>query len=237
MNQQTYQHYLTAAKRLYEKGLTDKQSVLSLRVVTTGKASFVSLKPTAIGKPFNQLTVSDLGTWSIKGLAPINNTDLVLEKTSPQAQHAQLFALRADAGGIFVSGAKFTQALNLVDDPMPGIFDEQVRQIGLSTKRLMCKKNKLSSADKKLLSKMDNAFLLPHHQTLIMGVTHERVVFNAELMEKCAKAYVLASATGKKIRQVPAYVKLIANQRKLKDQKYTAECYQKGEMPTGFTAY
>lgn len=37
--------------------------------------------------------------------------------------------------------------------------------------------------------------------------------------------------------QVPFYVKLIANKRKLSDQKRTADSYQNGEMPSGFTAY
>lgn len=242
--QQTRTHLLEAAQRLYAKGLSDANSSLSLRVVASGTPCFASINPKALSKGFNKLTEADIGIWQIKDLKPITSHSEKLGKQEVAALHAQIFAIRGDAGGVFVSGARFTQALNLVKKPMRGIFDEQVRQIGLSTKRLALKNHQLTRQDKKLLNKLDNAFLLtpvkPSAEpmgVLILGVTHERVVFNAELMEKCAKAYVLASATGKPVTEVPFYVKLIANKRKLKDQAYTAECYAKGDMPTGFTAY
>lgn len=233
----TREQLLDSAKRLHTKGLTDRDSLLSLRVVTGGEPTFASLNPSAIGKAFNALTAADIGIWHIHDLTPADSHSEKLAKHSPQALHAQILAQRGDTGGVFVSGGKFTQALNLVKQPMMGIFDEQVRQIGLSVKRLALKKNKLTRLDKKLLDNHDNAFLVDGKSALILGVTFERVVFNAELIEKCAKAYVLASATGKTVTQVPFYVKIIANKRKLKDQAYTADSYANGEMPTGFTAY
>lgn len=233
----TRQQLLDSAKRLHTKGLTDASSLLSLRVVATGEPCFASINPSAIGKAFDKLTENDIGIWSIKNLTPVDDHSETLGKSTPQALHAQVFAERGDTGGIFVSGGTFTQALHLVKEPMAGIFDEQVRQVGLSVKKLTAKKYRLNRADKKLLANHDNAFLTGDKQALILGVTFERVVFNAELIEKFAKAYVLASATGKTVSQMPFYVKLIANKRKLSDQKRTADSYQNGEMPSGFTAY
>ena len=237
----TKNQFLESAQRLQTKGLTDKNSLLSLRVVATGEPCFASVKPSAFGKSFDKLTENDIGIWHIKTLIPADSQSEKITKTSPQALHAQILTERDDIGGVFASGGTFTQALNLVDEPMMGIFDEQVRQVGLSVKQLPLNKNRLTRAAKKRLGNHDNAFLTVDKQqpaqALVLGVTFERVVFNSELIEKCAKAYVLASATGKTVTQVPFYVKLIANKRKLADQHRTAESYAKGEMPSGFTAY
>lgn len=251
-------HLLDAGKRLSDKGLTNQHSLLSLRVISPQNAYMVSISPTAQSKPLDELTAQDIGVWQLNDLKvvdpntgkPANKTlsrQHKLPKQSMQALHARIFSKRMDVGGIFVSGGQFSQALSLVDKPMPAIFDEQVRQIGNGITTLRLKNNQLTRDAKKCLTNSDNAYLMSTQSSaktideqvrpLILGITHERVVFNAELLEKCAKAYVLASATGKSVTQVPFYVRFIAHRRKLKDQAYAADCYQQGNLPTGFTAY
>jgi ribosomal protein L39E len=68
-------------------------------------------------------------------------------------------------------------------------------------------------------------------------MTCERVLFNTELYEKCAQAFLLARASGNRIRRIPLWVRLIANRRLLKDERRAAESYRKGRFPETITAY
>ena len=53
---------------------------------------------------------------------------------------------------------------------------------------------------------------------LCLGMTCDRVLFNTELFEKCAHAYVIARACGSRITRIPFWVQMIANHRLLKDE-------------------
>src|SRR5208282_3108911 len=52
-----------------------------------------------------------------------------------------------------------------------------------------------------------NAVLLGE-RLLCLGMTCERVLCNTELHEKCAQAYVIANASGNRIRVIPGWVRL-----------------------------
>ncbi len=210
-----------AAHRLQAKSLVgDGTASLSMRVpgqaqmaVAPKGSAFAGLKP-------DQVEVVDFGVAS----------------GPEQGLHATLYRTRPDVGAIAHLHPRWASALRLVDQPMPGIFDEQVRQLGRSLKRLPYSEPALGREAIALLKEHDNAFLFGDG-VLCLGVTRDRVIFNAELLEKCAKAYVLAFATGRKVGTVPLFVREIAHRRMLKDQKKAAAAYARGEVPTGFTAY
>ncbi len=65
----------------------------------------------------------------------------------------------------------------------------------------------------------------------------DRLVFNTELFEKCAMAFVIAYSSGQRIRTVPAWVRYIASGRLQNDQQKAAECYAQGTIPEGMSAY
>jgi len=81
-----------------------------------------------------------------------------------------------------------------------------------------------------------NAFIL-NQQVLSLGMTLDRLVFNAELLEKCAKAFVLASSTGKPVGKIPWLVRWIANGRLMKDERHSAQQYARGQTPVFKSAY
>ncbi len=160
------------------------------------------------------------------------------------ALHAMVYTHRPDVGAIVLNQPPWGGALAMLEDPMPGIFDEQARQMGPQVERLLADPARsigghttgLTMTSEKLLRKGANVFLYEGH-ALCLGMTRERAIFNSELLEKCAKAYVLALATGQRIRRIPWFVRFIANRRLLKDERRSAESYARGEIPTGFTAY
>lgn len=143
--------------------------------------------------------------------------------------HATLYRLRPDAGAAAITRQPWGSALGSLDRPMPAVFDEQARQLGAAVERLI-------EPDATVLKKGANTFLY-NEGVLLLGITRDRLLFNAELLEKCAQAFLLAHTTGEKIGRLPFYVRYIANGRLLKDERRSAESYARGEVPGGFTAY
>lgn len=215
------QQLVDAAHRLHAKGL-----------VGEGAASLSSRVP---GRP--QMAIAPRGsTFAELKPAQVEIIDWEAATDPERSLHATIYRSRPDAGAIAHLHPQWASALRLLDRPMPGIFDEQVRQLGRSLQRLPYSEPVLGREAIALLKDHDSAFLYGDG-VLCLGVTRDRVIFNAELLEKCAKAFVLASATGRKVGTVPLFVREIAHSRMLKDQKKAAAAYARGEVPTGFTAY
>jgi hypothetical protein len=141
-------------------------------------------------------------------------------------RHRSLYLDRPDLGAILIASPPWSGALGHLSAEMPGLFDEQVRHLGRKVVRL--------SPD--ALKSGDNAFLLGD-SVLCLGMTLDRLVFNAELFEKCAKAFVLAHSSGIKPTRVPWWVRMIAGRRLLKDERFAAECYAEGRKPVFKSAY
>ena len=146
------------------------------------------------------------------------------------ALHAEVYRLRGDAGAVATLSPRWSLQLGALGEAMPSVFDEQARHIGrswapASTARLPA-----------LLAGGGNAGLVDDH-LLAIGVTRNRMLFNAELFEKCAMAYVLARLGGGRVKQVPWWVRLIAGQRLAKDQANAASSHAFGQQAAELGAY
>jgi len=96
--------------------------------------------------------------------------------------HAEVYRRRGDAGAVLSACPPWGAALAGLGRPMPPVFDEQVRHLGPSV---------LPLAGPASLDSCRNAYFLPDG-CLCIGTTRDRAVFNAELLEKCSQAYLLA---------------------------------------------
>ncbi|MCR9143702.1 MAG: class II aldolase/adducin family protein [bacterium] len=240
---------LESYERLKDKGLIgDDRLGISVRV--PGQPAFAFLghngspdsKARKKAKPrTSQVAIFDFQAQSVPHTDGQERFDLTAFQDWV-ALHAEIYSNRLDVGAIVINRPEWGGALAMLDEPMPGIFDEQARQMGSRVERLSRAQHNerearvISDADRQRLRKGANVFLYEDH-ALCLGMTRERAIFNSELLEKCAKAYVLALATGQRIRRIPWFVRFIANRRLLKDEQRSAESYARGEVPTGFTAY
>ena len=150
--------------------------------------------------------------------------------------HASIYQARADVGAVAISSPKGVRLLACHDGPLPPIFDEQVRHVGLPAGLLENEDKVAADLVKKALRKGANAALLGE-RLLCLGMTCDRVLFNTELYEKCAQAYVIARASGHRIGSIPKWVQLIANRRLLRDERRAAASYRNGHVPEGLTGY
>ncbi|BAL94460.1 hypothetical protein [Rubrivivax gelatinosus] len=143
---------------------------------------------------------------------------------------AAVFAARQDVCAVLHGGGLYGPQLAGFGGRMPGVFDEQVRHLGLMAAA------RGSSNWVATLAKGGNAALhdgLP----LVLGMTGARLALNAELFEKCAKAYVLALGAGGQVRPLPWIVRHVANGRLMRDEKRARERVAQGLLPEESKGY
>ena len=210
-----------AAERLSTKGLLQPGDSLSLRLAGAGK---ILLLTAAEDAP--QIEAVALPAASGVNLGGNYGSNSL-------GWHLAAYEARADVGVVLLNCQPWTVALHELGG-MPGVFDEQIRHLGRAVARL--DEQLAAPAGRALMGSGANAFVMKG-QALCLGMTLERAVFNAELLEKCAKAYVLASCTGMPVGKIPWLVRWIANGRLVKDERHAAEQYANGLTPAFSSAY
>lgn len=204
-----------AARRLHAKGLLEPEDTLSMRLAGCD----------------NILLQTGSGPAQRVDIVPIADEVAGGPRT---AQHLAVYSARPDVGCVLLNRQPWAAALHALGSDMPGVFDEQIRHLGRSVTLLEGPVE--LAANQARLQNGANAWIAPGH-VLCFGTLPERTVFNAELLEKCAKAYVLASSAGLPVGRIPWLVRWIANGRLLKDERRAAEQYALGQMPVLSTAY
>ena len=205
-----------ARQRLASRGLLSPGDSLSLRL--PGAAAFLLVVEPA-----------DSGAGD-----PVRVPVSLPCASAAEELHRRIYLARADAGALLLSHQRWASALPAAGGTLPGIFDEQLRHLGAQVTQLPTPRTlqQVRSA----LADGANAFGIGA-QVLCLGMTLERLVFNAELLEKCAQAYVLASATGLAVRRIPWLVRRVATGRLRRDQRRAAASYARGEAPARVAGY
>lgn len=147
--------------------------------------------------------------------------------------HARLYRARVDAGALLIGNTPWSAALAGIEATIPILFDEQARHLGKVESPL--RDGDLEGLQNAIAGGANIAIM--GEQRLCLGVTPERIVFNTELFEKCAKAFVIARSSGQRIRIIPWWVRSIAGGRLKKDQVRAAESLAAGRIPEGMNAY
>jgi len=136
--------------------------------------------------------------------------------------HAAIYTARRDVGAIAVGGAAFGRCLADFGGAMPQVFDEQARHLGAF--------GPAAAGWRELGSSLQQGgnVLLVQGRPVCLGMTAMRLALNAELFEKCAKAYVLAVAGGGRVRALPWIVRFVANRRLDKDEQRATQRFAQG---------
>lgn len=155
-----------------------------------------------------------------------------LRAAPPQAEvHASAYAQRTDVGAVAVGGGAFGQCLGDFGGAMPQVFDEQARHLGP-----MGSPRRVQGSAGAVRGGRGNVVLVDGFP-VCLGMTAMRLALNAELFEKCAKAYVLAVAGGGRVRALPWIVRLVANRRLAKDEQRAAARFLQGLLPEESKGY
>ena len=162
---------------------------------------------------------------------------VALDKAQGEAAvHAAIYLTRADVGAIGVGGGAFGRTLAAFGGGLPQVFDEQARHLGHTAEPLLAIGPDLPMDARRCLATGGNLWVCGQ-RLAILGTTEHRLVLNAELAEKCAKAYVLAAGTGDRVHTLPWWVRRIANGRLRKDQARAAARFASGQAPEESNGY
>jgi ribulose-5-phosphate 4-epimerase/fuculose-1-phosphate aldolase len=147
--------------------------------------------------------------------------------------HAIAYQFRPDVGAVLSGGGLFASALHDFGGTMPVGFDEQARHLGRM--QAAVSKGTLPELRTRLADGANS--ILVDKLPICLGMTCQRLVMNAELLEKCAKAYVLATATGQPVSTLPWWVCKIAIGRLRKEQQRAATRFAQGLLPEEARGY
>ncbi len=219
-------------QRLDSKGLLQKQAAsISFRLLGQGPGAFLLMdRGTGKGAIIKK---DQFAIYSPTGSD--NSTSVASERLALIRFHASIYSARPDIGAIACFQPAWGSLLKTLVDPLPLVFDEQCRQLGAPVVQIPRSADGSVIPDSVLLGGA-NAFL-DNDGVVITSVTRDKAIYNCELIEKCSKAYLLAHATGGTIRRIPWFVRWIAKNRLIKDERRAAASYALGKAPTGFTAY
>lgn len=147
------------------------------------------------------------------------------------SMHAAVYAARADVGAIAIGGGDAGRCLVDFGGALPQAFDEQARHLG-----------PMGPATANVAGVFDplaggGNVLLVQGRVVCLGMTATRLALNAELFEKCAKAYVLAVASGGRVRPLPWLVRYIANRRLRRDERHARQRFAQGLLPEEAKGY
>ncbi len=139
--------------------------------------------------------------------------------------HVAVYAARADVGAVAVGGGKFGRTLAAFGGRMPALFDEQARHLGIMGQACA------APADLAAALRRGCNVALVGELPVCLGMTAKRLALNAELFEKCAKAYVLARAAGGPAHAPAWWARAIAGRRLIKDEQRAAQRFAQGLPP------
>ncbi len=210
MKEKITEQLMDVSLRLTEKGLFGRKGdVLSMRVPGTEEL-----------------------VW-LQGADAVAESTLLSDAGGEALVHAAVYQKRADAGAVLLSTTDWSEQLSVLQRSVPVLFDEQARHIGRMAEPVAAGE---TAALLEAVKDGSNVALYGV-QCLRIGMTRDRIAFNAELFEKCAMAFVIAVSSGQKLSTVPAWVRYIAGARLRKDQKRAQESYALGRIPQGMNAY
>lgn len=211
MNARIRTHLLEVAGRLTAKGVFGTAGdTLSMRV--PGLGTFLLL--TAGDDEPRTVSMADPGSGEA-------------------AVHARIYGARPDVFAVAFGTSPWTSVLAPLGPTVPVLFDEQARHIGPMRAATGSERSERLVA---AFSGGANA-AFDGKQRACLGSTPERIVFNTDLFEKCAKAWVIARSAGRPVRRIPWWVRVIAARRLRRDQRRAARSLTAGSIPTGMNAY
>ena len=135
--------------------------------------------------------------------------------------HAAIYAHRADVNAVIHTHQIYASTFALIDEPIPAVYDEQVRFLGRSVEVVNYAPSGTPFLKRNLVSRLGNhcnAYILQNHGAICLAGDTERAIFNVELLEKCALTYLLALCTDKKVTRIPLAIREIAFSKLRKDQ-------------------
>jgi len=184
--------------------LMDKGLILGLggnaSVRIEGK-EYIAVTPSQ--REYATLTTDDICVVDFD-LNPV--VDNGLQPSLESAMHISVYRNRPDIGAVVHTHQVFASVFSLINQPIPAIFDEVTSTIGKEVPVVpygLSGSPQLMENITGMLPTRSYCYILQNHGALCLGMDLAKAMHNAELLEKAAKIYYYAMATGKAITELP----------------------------------
>jgi len=185
---------LEAAQQMPEKGLVvGTAGNVSLRLPPEEGRELLAITPS--GQPYDSLATDDIQIVAFDGQTVEGN----LRPSTETTMHIGIYRARNNVNAIIHTHSVYASAVSVAGHDIPPILEDQVAFLGgeiklaryaLSGSRELAVNATAALGDR-------NAVLLANHGAIGTGRTMHDAFTNCELIEKTARIYLLALATGK----------------------------------------
>lgn len=193
---------LEAAQKMLEKGLVvGTAGNISLRLPPEGGRQLLAITPSS--RYYDSLSVDDIQVIDFKA----KTVEGDLPPSVETMLHIGIYQARKNINAVIHTHSVFASAISVAGLDIPAILDDQVAFLGGEIKLA---KHALAGSQEQVanvLSALEDrsAVLLPNHGAVGTGRSVRNAFTASELIEKTAKIYWLALATGK-VNHLPAEV-------------------------------
>ncbi len=217
------QAVLDAAMKLYNEGyLTARGGNVSMKI--EGEET-VAVTPSQVD--YTIMKNSDICVVDFD-LKPVE--DNCLKPSVETAMHISCYKNRKDVNAIVHTHQIFASVFACISEPVPALFDEVSIEIGTKIEIVPYGLSGSPQLIENITASIDsrmNAYLLKNHGALTFGITLEKAVSNAMLLEKGAKVYYYGLTTGKEVTTLPQEIQDLL--LKIMKGKQDAEIQRKEE--------
>ncbi len=157
-----------------------------------------ALAITPSGREYGGLTADDICVFDFEQ----RSIEGTLRPSIETGMHIAVYRGRLDVNAVVHTHQPYASIFAVINRPIPALFDEQVVELG---DRVVIVPYGLSGSvdlHENIAAHLDNqcnAYIMQNHGALCLGVDIAQAARNAEILEKCARVYYYALATGEEI--------------------------------------
>jgi L-fuculose-phosphate aldolase len=205
---------LEAALKMSEKGLvTGTSGNISLRLTSQGNQQLMAITPSS--RHYDTLDINDIPIIDFNG-------KIIDGKLAPSIEtpmHTGIYKARKDVNAIIHTHSVFASAAAVAGLNIPVILEEQAMLLGGGIKLAGYASSGTPEMAANTLAALGNrnAVLLANHGAVGTGRTMQDAFTACELIEKTARVYLLALATGK-VNKLPEKARKIQEELFEKNQ-------------------
>ena len=168
--------------------------------VKLGAENVIAITPSH--RPYQEMSPDDICVIA-DNLKPIEGH---LTPSVETTMHLGIYRSRPDVNAVIHSHPVFAGILAVINTPIPALFDEVTLEIGAGVDVIPYALSGSQDLARNVIGKLGNdclCYILQNHGALSLGEDLDQAWKNAELLEKVARIYYHALATGKKITTLP----------------------------------
>jgi L-fuculose-phosphate aldolase len=185
---------LETSRLMLEKGLVVGTSGnVSLRLPPEGNRALLAITPT--GRYYDTMGVDDIQILDFEA-EPVEGD---LPPSMETMLHIGIYRARKNANAVVHSHSVYASAISVTGNGIPPILEDQVVFLGGQIKLAQYAPSGSEEMVTNVIDSLEdrNAVLLPNHGAIGVGFDAREALTAAELLEKTAKIYLLASSLGK----------------------------------------